>query len=83
MVDNENKFQGVMLMFFTKLIVDLIIVIAVMAAVPKLMTTLIDLARKLANGLNDGLRKLFRLDGPKWEETRTSGSEKDKKEYFY
>ena len=70
-------------MFFTKLLVDMIIVVAVLAAVPKLMGTLCDLARKMANGLNDGIRKMFRLDGQKWEETKTNRSGEDKKEYFY
>lgn len=56
-------------MWFTKLLVDLVVFIAILASIPKLMGTMIDLARKLANSVNGMLRKLFKLDDPKaWEQ---------------
>ncbi|MBP5292063.1 MAG: hypothetical protein J6Y90_05550 [Lachnospiraceae bacterium] len=57
-------------MWFTKLLVDLVVVIAILASIPKLMGTMIDLARKLANSVNGMLRRLFKLDDPKAWETK-------------
>lgn len=49
-------------MWITRLLVDVVVFIAVLTAVPKLMGTLIDLARKLAYSVNGMVRKMFKLD---------------------
>ena len=55
-------------MWLSKLVIDIVIVTLIITAVPKLMGTLIDLGKKLANSINDMLRKMFKLDNQKaWE----------------
>ena len=55
-------------MWLSKLVIDIVIVTLIITAVPKLMGTLIDLGKKLANSVNDMLRKMFKLDDKKaWE----------------
>ena len=56
-------------MWFTKFLVDIVVFIAILAAVPKLLGTMLDLSRRLANCVNGMVRKLFKLDDPKaWGE---------------
>ena len=62
-------------MWLTKLLVDIVIVTVILTAVPKLMGTMIDLARKLANSVNEMLRKMFKLDDKKAWECGTKSSE--------
>ena len=60
-------------MWFTKILVDAVVFTAVLTAIPKLMGTLIDLARKLANSVNGMVRKMFKLDDQKaWEAKQPS-----------
>ena len=67
-------------MWLTKLLADIIVVIIVLTAVPKLMGTVIELARKLGNSINVMVRKMFKLDDPKtWGE----GDPSKKYENFY
>lgn len=57
-------------MWLSKLLVDIVVVIVILTAVPKLLVTLIDLGKKLANSINDMLRKMFKLDDRKAWETK-------------
>ena len=57
-------------MWFTKLLVDIVVFVAILGAVPKLIGTMLDLARKLAGSVNGMVRKLFKLDDPKAWETK-------------
>lgn len=49
-------------MWITKFLVDVVVFVAVLTAVPKLMGTLVDLARKMAYWVNGAVRKMFKLD---------------------
>lgn len=49
-------------MFFTKLILDIAIGVAVASTIPLLIRTMIDILKKGAGTANDGLRRLFKLD---------------------
>lgn len=54
-------------MWFTKLMVDIVVAGVVCSAIPKLAGTLVEVLKKFANGLNDFLRKAFKLDEVKNE----------------
>lgn len=63
-------------MWMARFLIDVIICIGILAAIPKLMGTGLDLIGRISGSINNMVRKIFQLDND-----RAWGMDKKKNEY--
>ena len=56
-------------MFIARFLLDVVVCVWLLAAIPKLLSTGVDIVRKMADGTNSVIRKAFQLDKEKPKET--------------